>query len=272
MSQLADLIQRYYDAFNRRDLAIYDRLFTPDCLVEGPGVQLRGIDGARAFDRVWMTAMPDGKIVTLHKATADRVVMCENRYVGRHDGPLVTADGTLPASGRAFDERYMAVFELEGERIRRQTLHFDRLLVMKVLGPTDTSARNLEIAQGIYAAYGRGDMPYILDHVDDDVSWGIESVAAGEVAAHGIRRGKPGVVAFFEAWAATADFQSFVPHDFVAAGDHVFNQLDYELTVKATGKRVRNTGCAQHWTFRDGRIVRWRGHEDTAATRDGFRP
>lgn len=27
----------------------------------------------------------------------------------------------------------------------------------------------------------------------------------------------------------------------------------------------------QHWTFRNGKIVRWRGSEDTAATRDAFR-
>jgi len=27
----------------------------------------------------------------------------------------------------------------------------------------------------------------------------------------------------------------------------------------------------QHWTFRDGRLLRWRGYEDTALTRDAFR-
>jgi ketosteroid isomerase-like protein len=137
MSHLADLVQRYYDAFNRRDFAIYDHLFTPDCVIEGPGVQLRGIEGARGFDHVWMNALPDAKIVNLHKAEGDHVVMCENRFVGRHTGPLVTPDLTLPPSGRTFDEPYMAVFELEGERIRRQTLHFDRVQVLKVLGPPD---------------------------------------------------------------------------------------------------------------------------------------
>src|SRR5437899_2924607 len=79
MSQLADLVQRYYDAFNRRDLASYDRLFTPDCLIEAPGVQLRGVEGARGFDSVWQTAMPDGKIVNLHKTAGASYVMCENR-------------------------------------------------------------------------------------------------------------------------------------------------------------------------------------------------
>jgi steroid delta-isomerase-like uncharacterized protein len=145
MNQLADLIQRYYDAFNRRDLAIYERLFTTDCLIEGPGVQLTGIEGARAFDRVWQTAMPDGRINCLRKATGESFVMCENRFRGTHAGPLVTADGTLPASGRMFDEPYVAVFELDGERIKRQTLHFDRLQVMRVLGPRS----NIETLQQI---------------------------------------------------------------------------------------------------------------------------
>ena len=134
MNQLAELIHRFYEAFNRRDFAMYDRLFTHDCLTEGPGVQLTGVEGARAFDRVWITAMPDGKVTTLLTTTGDRTVMCENRFQGTHTGPLVTADGTLPPSARRFDERYAAVFELDGERIKRQTLHFDRVQVMKVLG------------------------------------------------------------------------------------------------------------------------------------------
>lgn len=268
---MSQLIQRYYDTFNRRDLAAYERLFTPDCLIEAPGVELRGIEGARAFDRVWQTALPDATIRNLHQATGDRVVMCENRIRGTHTGPLVTADGTLPASGAPFDEPYMAVFELDGERIKRQTLHFDRLQVMKLLGGETPAAKNVAIAQGVYAAYGRRDMAWILGVLDDDVSWGIDSVAAGAVPPYGVRRGKQGVEAFFAAWAATADFLAFEPSDFVAVGEHVFNTLRYEVAVKATGKRVTSTS-PQHWTIRNGKIVAWRGDEDTAAMRDAFTP
>ena len=269
MNQLADLVQRYYDCFNRRDFTAYERIFTPDCLIQAPGVELRGIEGARAFDRVWQTAMPDSKIVNLHKATGDRLVMCENRLKGTHTGPLVTADGTLAASGTPFDEAYTAVFELDGERIKRQTLHFDRLELVKRLGGAPPSEANLAIARGVYEAFGRQDLAWILDHVHDDVTWGIESVAASAVRPYGVRRGKRGVEEFFAAWAATADFLAFEPSDFVAVGDQVHNMLRYELAVKATGKRVKNTS-PQHWTIRDGTIVAWRGYEDTAATRDAF--
>jgi ketosteroid isomerase-like protein len=271
MNPLADLVQRYYDAFNRRDLASYDRLFTRDCLIEAPGVQLRGIDGARGLDQAWTTAMPDGQIVSLHKTVGGPIVMCENRFRGRHTGPLVMPELTLPASGRSFDEAYVAVFEIEGERIKRQSLHFDRMQVVKVLGAPEAATPNVEAVRAIYAAFPRGDVPFILDQLDDDVSWGIDSVVT-EVPAYGVRRGRADVARFFAAWGETADFHTFEAGNFVAAGDHVFNTLSYELTVKATGKRVKCSGSAQQWTLKNGKVIRWRGWEDTAATRDGYRP
>jgi ketosteroid isomerase-like protein len=177
--------------------------------------------------------------------------------------------GTLPASGRAFDRPYMAVFELEGERIKRQTLHFDSAMVMTDLGPADATANNVEIARGVYEAFNRQDLQYILDHLDDNVSWGIESVAR-EVPPYGILTGKQNVPTFFAAWGQNCDYRAFAASDFVAAGDHVFCTLSYDLTVKATGKRLVNSGCSQQWTFKGGKIVRFRGWEDTAATRDAF--
>jgi steroid delta-isomerase-like uncharacterized protein len=265
MSQLADIIQRYYDAFNRRDFAAYERLFTPDCLIEAPGVQLRGIPGARGFDQVWQTALPDSKINNLAKTTSGTMVMCENRIKGTHTGPLVTGDGTLPATGRTFDEPYVAVFELDGERIKRQTLHFDRVQVMNVLGPRT----NEQTVKAIYAAFPRGDVKFILDQCADDVSWGIDS-AATEVKPYGVRHGRDGVASFFAAWGETADFHSFEASEYVSTGDHVFCVLRYELTVKANGNRLACKGSAQHWQFRDGKLVSWRGYEDSATTRDAF--
>jgi ketosteroid isomerase-like protein len=270
MSQLADLVQRYYDIFNRRDFAAYDRLFTPDCLIQAPGVELTGIEGARAFDKVWLTALPDGQIVNLAKATGGNVVMCENRFRGTHTGPLVTATGTLPPSGRAFDEKYVAVFELEGERIKRQTLQFDALMVAQKLGPADHGAANIATVRVVYDSFGRQDMAAILAVLDDSVSWGIDSVAAAEVAPYGIRHGKAGVAAFFAAWGETAEFHRFEATDFHAHADAVYCTLTYEATIRATGKRVANAS-PQHWTVVNGKITRWRGYEDTAKTRDAFR-
>lgn len=249
MKNLTDIVQRYYDAFNRRDLAAYETLFAPDCLIEGPGMQARGVAAARAFDQGFLDLLPDGKIVNLGKATHGNVVVCENNF---------------RATG--FDERYAAAFELDGERIKRQTLYYDRLRVMELTGADN---RNINVVRGVYDAFGRQDMQHIVDALADDVSWGIDSKA--EVPAYGILHGKQNVPKFFAAWGTTADFTKFEASNFIAAGDHVFCTLNYELVVKATGKRVVNSGCMQHWTLKDGKIVRWRGWEDTAATRDAYR-
>jgi ketosteroid isomerase-like protein len=160
----------------------------------------------------------------------------------------------------------MAAFEVDGDRIARQTLYFDRLEMVKRLG---SDAKHIAIARGIYEAYGRRDMKAILDALDDNVTWGIDSVAT-EVPAYGILRGKQNVPRFFAAWAELGEFTKFEASDFVAAGDHVMNTLSYELVVKATGKRVSHTS-PQQWTFANGKIIRWRGYEDTAATRDALR-
>ena len=248
MNQLADLIQRYYETFNRRDFAAYDRLFTPDCLIEAPGFSERSPAAARGFDQGILQLLPDGKIVNQHKATAGNLVMCENRF-----------------QAKGFDEAYAAIFELDGERIKRQTLHYDARRMVKIV-----EDMNLDVVRGMYAAFGRQDAAWIMDHLADDVSWGIPC-RTGEVPAYGIRDGKPGVQAFFEAWGSTGDFNVFEPLDFIVTGEHVFCTLRYEFTVRATGKRVSNPGCAQHWTVKNGKVVRWRGWEDSAATRDAYR-
>ena len=140
--------------------------------------------------------------------------------------------------------------------------------IVKVLGPADRTAGNLATARGLYEAFGRHDLPAILAALADDVSWGIDSTAG--VPSYGILDGKANVPKFFAAWAEIGEFTKFEGADFVAAGDHVFNVLNYEFRMRS-GKTVKNTGCMQHWTFRDGKIIRWRGAEDTAATLAAYR-
>jgi ketosteroid isomerase-like protein len=124
--------------------------------------------------------------------------------------------------------------------------------------------------QNMYASFGRGDLQAILDGLADDVSWGVDSVATADVPWYGVLNGKDNTKRFFAALAEEADFKAFTPKDFVAVGDHVFNHLQYEAVIKKTGKKVALTSL-QHWTFKNGKVVRWRGYEDTATLRDAVR-
>ena len=123
---------------------------------------------------------------------------------------------------------------------------------------------NIKTIQQVYDAFGRGDVAAILEVVHDDVDWASE--AASRVAPwYGVRRGKDGVAGFFEALGSTMQVEEFTPLSFAANDSDVFSVVRFRVTARATGKTA-----AMHlhhfFTFRDGKIVYYRGTEDTAQT------
>src|SRR5580704_5970393 len=68
----------------------------------------------------------------------------------------------------------------------------------RIVGADD----NIKTIQGIYEAFGRGDVQAVLDCVSDDVDWAAEASSAG-APWYGVRHGKAGVASFFEAFGST---------------------------------------------------------------------
>jgi ketosteroid isomerase-like protein len=135
MKMHTDIVAEYYDAFNRRDTEVYARLFTPDCEIVAPGVQLRGIDAMRQFDAGWSQPFAEGRIESLRMTETDGAVVSGNWFHGgTHVQPLQTPAGTIPASGRNFQAPYCAMFEFEGDRIKTQRIVFDPDFVPRALG------------------------------------------------------------------------------------------------------------------------------------------
>ncbi|MFN8616014.1 MAG: nuclear transport factor 2 family protein [Dehalococcoidia bacterium] len=121
---------------------------------------------------------------------------------------------------------------------------------------------NLETVQAIYDAFGQGNVPAILDQLDEAVEW--ERPGAG----HGVPwlkpgRGKAHVGQFF-ASLAVVDISKFVPVNLLAGGNQVVAVIDIELTVKATGQAVRDEEL-HLWTFGpDGKVSSFHHVVDTA--------
>ena len=123
----------------------------------------------------------------------------------------------------------------------------------------------IDTVQTIYEAFGRGDVATILDQLTDDVDWASESFSAKAAPWHGIHKGKGEVPAFFEALAETTDVTEFTPLSIAANDDDVFVTIRFAMKSKLTG----NTGEMElhhWWQFRDGKVARYRGTEDTALT------
>jgi uncharacterized protein len=125
---------------------------------------------------------------------------------------------------------------------------------------------NQQTVQDIYAAFGRGDIPAILDKLADDVCWD-HLPDGGGAQRHDVpwlreRTGRDEVAGFFDALGGL-EIHVFAPTVILADGDTVVALIDEDATVRATGERFRDK-TAHVWTFGpDGRVVEFRHVADT---------
>jgi ketosteroid isomerase-like protein len=75
------------------------------------------------------------------------------------------------------------------------------------------------VVQQGYEAFGRGDIPAVLDLLTDDVEWTMQGPPVIPFA--GTFRGREGIAEFFSLLDETVEFEQFEPRKFVAQGDTV---------------------------------------------------
>ena len=125
------------------------------------------------------------------------------------------------------------------------------------------SAENVSLIEGIYAAFGRGDVPAAVAAMSPGIEW-------NEAENFPYSDGNPyrgpdavltGVFArIFNEW----DGFGVVPERFLDADDTVVMTGRYVGTHKATG-RAMNPQVAHIWTVRDGKAVAFQQLVDTLA-------
>jgi hypothetical protein len=127
---------------------------------------------------------------------------------------------------------------------------------------------NVQRVPGVYAAFGRGDIPAFMDALSDDVEWIIPGPA--DLPFVGTFHGKAGVQEWLGKTMEHLQFRALEPREFIAQGDNVAVLLHAELTITRTGREV-SAAEVHLWTLRDGKVVRQQSFEDTAAFADAYR-
>ncbi len=131
---------------------------------------------------------------------------------------------------------------------------------------------NVDKVKKVYEAFGRGDVPAILEVMSPEVDWDYGHTT--DVPWLAPRRGREGVGAFFRAIAEGLEFRRFVPKEIFASPDDriVIALLDVEAVAKATGRALREEDEIHVWRFgTDGRVARFRHAVDTAMHRSALR-
>ena len=120
---------------------------------------------------------------------------------------------------------------------------------------------NMRTIEEIYAAFGRGDIPFLLNKLAEDVDW--RHPRPADIPWGGNRRGRESVAQFFAAIGEHLEVQQFRPARLVARDDAIIVFGSERMRAKTTG-RIYGVDWVHAWRLGAGQIVEFREYTDTA--------
>jgi ketosteroid isomerase-like protein len=126
---------------------------------------------------------------------------------------------------------------------------------------TSMSQENVQIVRGVYEAFGKGDVPTVLGHMDQSIEWN-----EAENFIYADRNPYVGPQAVLEGvfMRIGADWDGFTvtPEEWLDAGERIAVLGTYSGMHKVTGREVR-AQFAHIWSVRKGKVVRFQQYTDT---------
>jgi uncharacterized protein len=125
---------------------------------------------------------------------------------------------------------------------------------------------NIGTVNRIYEAFGKGDVPTIIEYIADDVQW--EHWADNSAQKAGVpwmqsRKGKEGVVEFFKS-VGELEVKDFQILSIMGNENQVAVEFVFEAQLPWTGSHYRDEEI-HLWTFNEeGKVIRLRHYADTA--------
>lgn len=127
---------------------------------------------------------------------------------------------------------------------------------------TATLTNHATTVAGLYQAFGRGDVSFILNQLDDDCQW--ISPGEGALPQGGTYKGKEAGV-FFQKLMEYEEFEVFDVYAIHQVNNNEVIALGRaNVIVKTTGKKA-GTDWVMHWKFNDnGKVIFFQDFFDSA--------
>jgi ketosteroid isomerase-like protein len=123
------------------------------------------------------------------------------------------------------------------------------------------SQDNVQVIRGIYEAFAKGDVPAVLEKMDQSIEWN-----EAENFIYADRNPYVGPQAVLEGLFTRlrSEWEGYTvaPEEFLDAGDRVVVLGTYSGMYKATGREVR-AQFAHVWGVREGRVESFQQYTDT---------
>jgi uncharacterized protein len=128
------------------------------------------------------------------------------------------------------------------------------------------SEQNKKTIEGMYEAFGRGDIPFVIEALDRDVEWweAENFIYADKNPYVGPQAVLEGVFARIgQEW----EWFTVTPKDVLDAGESVVGRGYYAGKYRQTGREVR-AQFAHVFGFRNGKVVTFQQYTDTLQFRE----
>jgi ketosteroid isomerase-like protein len=129
-----------------------------------------------------------------------------------------------------------------------------------------TEARKL--IESLFGAFKRGDIAYIVEQFAEHCPF--RETQAPELPYSGYLDGRAGARKFFDSMLQVLEPNQLEADLWVCEGEHVVAMGTWGGKARNTGKSWRSH-LALYFRVRDGKIIEFRGHDDTAVTAAALR-
>ena len=134
--EIAKIARKQVDAFNSGDWEQMRARLSSGSRYDELGTE-RKVEGAEKIVELfkgWKAAFPDAVGTVTSAVASGNKAALEVTWKGTHTGPLGTAAGTIPASGKRQETPAAFFFTFEGDKIKESRHYFDSMTLLKQIG------------------------------------------------------------------------------------------------------------------------------------------
>ena len=134
--EMITIAREQVDSFNTGDWERLEKRLTAHSRYHELGTQREVESPERIVElfKGWKTAFPDAAGTVTSAVGSGNTAVLEVTWKGTHTGPLETAEGTIPASGKQQETPAAFAFAFEGGRIKESRHYFDSTTLHKQIG------------------------------------------------------------------------------------------------------------------------------------------
>jgi predicted ester cyclase len=133
MGEARATVEKFFELFADGKITDATELFDTACITVMPTGRLTQ-EEHEGMGHAFKAGLPDSRMVVDHAVESGNEIVILGHFTGTQTGDLQSPNGTIPASGRDLNLRFMDYFKVEGGKIVDHQTIFDQVEMLSQLG------------------------------------------------------------------------------------------------------------------------------------------